>query len=126
MESKMKIIAYVGAGLFIVFGALFFLAAFSPTNQASTGGTMFTGLILVAIGFGLIFFASRKSKTAGGDTTNVTYKIDLPGNVSMDTIKCKSCGGTIASENIAMVAGAPMVTCPYCHTSYQLTEEPKW
>jgi len=25
-----------------------------------------------------------------------------------------------------MVAGAPMVTCPYCHTSYQLTEDPKW
>jgi redox-regulated HSP33 family molecular chaperone len=44
----------------------------------------------------------------------------------MDTMKCKSCGGTITSENIQMVAGAPVVTCPYCHTTYQLTEEPKW
>jgi len=25
-----------------------------------------------------------------------------------------------------MVAGAPVVTCPYCNTSYQLKEEPKW
>jgi uncharacterized Zn-finger protein len=44
----------------------------------------------------------------------------------MDTIKCKSCGGTLTANDIKMVAGAPMVTCPYCHTSYQLTEEPKW
>jgi uncharacterized Zn-finger protein len=29
-------------------------------------------------------------------------------------------------DNIQMVAGAPVVNCPYCHTTYQLTEEPKW
>jgi uncharacterized Zn-finger protein len=29
-------------------------------------------------------------------------------------------------DNIKMVAGAPVVTCPYCNTTYQLTEEPKW
>ncbi len=27
---------------------------------------------------------------------------------------------------IKVVNGAPMVTCPYCHTVYQITEEPKW
>jgi len=27
---------------------------------------------------------------------------------------------------VEVVAGAPVVTCPYCHTTYQLTEEPKW
>jgi uncharacterized Zn-finger protein len=25
-----------------------------------------------------------------------------------------------------MMAGAPVVTCPYCQATYQLTEEPKW
>jgi uncharacterized Zn-finger protein len=29
-------------------------------------------------------------------------------------------------DNIQMVAGAPVVNCPYCKTTYQLTEEPKW
>ena len=24
------------------------------------------------------------------------------------------------------LAGAPVVDCPYCHTTYQLTEAPKW
>jgi uncharacterized Zn-finger protein len=44
----------------------------------------------------------------------------------MDTLKCRSCGGALKPENITMVAGAPVVTCPYCGTTYQLTEEPKW
>jgi hypothetical protein len=52
--------------------------------------------------------------------------IDLPGKVKLDSLKCQSCGGVLSSDNIKMVAGAPVVTCPYCHTTYQLTEEPKW
>jgi hypothetical protein len=57
---------------------------------------------------------------------NVTLKIDLSGDVNLDTLKCQNCGGTLAPENVKMVAGAPVVTCPYCGTTYQLTEEPKW
>jgi hypothetical protein len=119
----MKIIAYIGAAILIFFGVLFIWGAFSSAGSA---GWIVIGLISVAIGFGLIFLASRKKAQPDSNATNVTYKIDLPGNVSMDTMKCKSCGGTITSENIQMVAGAPVVTCPYCHTTYQLTEEPKW
>ena len=75
----------------------------------------------------LIFLATRiKSKPDGKSTNNVTYNIDLPGNVNMDTIKCESCGGTLAPKDIQMVAGAPVVTCPWCNTTYQITEEPKW
>ena len=29
-------------------------------------------------------------------------------------------------KDIKLVAGAPVVTCPFCGTTYQLTEEPKW
>jgi uncharacterized Zn-finger protein len=56
----------------------------------------------------------------------VTLKVDLPGNVRLDSLKCKSCGGALSADNIKMVAGAPVVDCPYCHTTYQMTEEPKW
>jgi hypothetical protein len=79
---------------------------------------------LIGAGLAIIFVASKKKPV--GDTTNVTYNVDLPGNVKFDSLKCKSCGGTLSAENITMVQGAPMVTCPYCHTVYQLTEEPKW
>jgi hypothetical protein len=119
----MKIIASIGAAILIFFGVLFIWGAFSPSGSP---GWIIIGLISVGIGLVLVFFATRKPATPADSTSNVTYKIDLPGNVKMDTLKCKSCGGTITSENISMVAGAPVVTCPYCHTTYQLTEEPKW
>jgi formylmethanofuran dehydrogenase subunit E len=82
------------------------------------------GIITVAIGLAIIFFLQRKAKMEA--PVNVTLKVDLPGDVNMETMKCKSCGGVLVAENVKLVNGAPMVTCPYCSTVYQLTEEPKW
>ena len=120
--NAIKIIAYIAAAILIFFGVLFIWSAFTPTNQQP--GNIIVGLISAGIGFGLIFWASRKTPSPADQ--NVTLKIDLPGNVSMDTMKCKSCGGVLSTENITLVAGAPVVTCPFCKTTYQLTEEPKW
>jgi hypothetical protein len=119
--SPGKIIAYIAAAILIFFGVLFIWGAFSPQGEV---GWILVGMISVGIGFVLIFFASRKPKQP--ETTNVTMKIDLPGNVTLDSLKCQSCGGALTSDNIKMVAGAPVVTCPYCHTTYQITEDPKW
>jgi hypothetical protein len=118
----MKTIAYISAAILIFFGVIFIWGAFSPQGSP---GWLLVGGMLVLIGFGIIWFASRSKpgQTAGA---NVTLKVDLPANVSMDTLKCKSCGGALTPDNIKMVAGAPVVTCPYCNTTYQLTEEPKW
>ncbi|HZU85926.1 MAG TPA: hypothetical protein VFF78_00495 [Anaerolineaceae bacterium] len=120
MSQPIKIIAYILAAILLLFGILFIWGAFSPQGQT---GWILVGVIMVAISFGLIFFAARQT---GPQAQNVTVKIDLPGDVNMETIKCKSCGGTLAPENIKLVAGAPVVTCPYCNTTYQITEEPKW
>ncbi len=120
--SAGKIIAYIAAAILIFFGVLFIWGAFSPNGSP---GWILIGLISVAIGFGLIFFASRRpAQPAAPD--NVTVKIDLPANANLDALKCQSCGGALTTENIHLVAGAPVVTCPYCKTTYQLTEEPKW
>lgn len=127
MEGSMnilRVIAFIVAAILIIFGVLFILSAFS-VNTVNPFGNIITGVILVIISFGLIWFGMRKPKTSG-DTTNVTVKVDLPGNVRMDSIKCKSCGGVLSEDNIKLVSGAPVVTCPYCKTVYQLTEEPKW
>lgn len=116
-----RLIAYIFAAILIFFGVLFIWGAFGAQGQL---GWILVGAVTVAIGFGLIWFASRKPKAA--ETNNVTYKVDLSGDVNLETMKCRSCGGTLTSENVKMVAGAPVVTCPYCGTVYQLTEEPKW
>ncbi len=118
----MKTIAYIASGILILFGVLFILSAFSPQGQV---GNLWVGLILCLIAFGIIFFLSRRKKVES-NTTNVTLNLDLPGNVSLDSLKCQQCGGALSKDDISIVNGAPMVTCPYCNTTYQLTEEPKW
>lgn len=117
----MKTIAYITAAIFIFFGILFAWGAFSPQGSV---GWLLISVISILVGFGLIWFASRTKPTAAD--TNVTLQVDLPANVNLDTLKCRSCGGALKPEDVKMVAGAPVVTCPYCGTTYQLTEEPKW
>ena len=119
--STGKIISYIGAAILLLFGVLFIMATFSQRGQL---GWLLVGIILVGIAFVLIWFASRKPKPE--TPVNVTYKVDLSGDVNLESMKCKSCGGTLSSENVTMVAGAPVVNCPYCGSTYQLTEEPKW
>lgn len=122
--KAVSIIAYILAGILVIFGVLFILAAF---GEIFNPGWMFTGLVLVGIAFGLIFagyYIGRRAKQVAQE--NVTLNIDLSGDVNLDTLKCQSCGGDLTMDDIKMVAGAPVVNCPYCGTTYQLTEEPKW
>jgi len=122
--SAGKIIAYIFAAILIFFGVLFIWATFSPDGQL---GWLVVGIISVGIGFGIIWFAGRKRPTVEGvGGNNVTLNIDLPGDINVDQMKCQSCGGALTMDAIQMVAGAPVVSCPYCNTTYQLTEEPKW
>lgn len=122
--SAGKVIAYIFAAILIFFGILFIWATFSPEGQL---GWLVVGVISVGIGFGLIWFAARKKTgLAGSDGEQISLQIDLPGDVNLDSMKCKSCGGAITMNNIQMIAGAPVVSCPYCNSTYQLTEEPKW
>jgi len=114
-----KIIAYIAAALFIGLGALFILSAFGNTSRPAN---ILPGIIMVVIGFGLILIASRKKP----GEQEVKLEIDLSGDVNLDTLTCKSCGGQLSPEHVSMVAGAPVVSCPFCGTTYQLTEEPKW
>lgn len=122
--TAIKIIAYIAAAILVFFGVLFIWSAFTPGGGSV--GNLLIGLITVGIGFGLIWFGSRQKPASQQAGENVTLNIDLPANINLDTLKCQSCGGALTSDNIKMVAGAPVVTCPYCNTTYQLTEDPKW
>ena len=120
----MKIIAYLAAAILIFFGVLFIWGAFGSTPRPEWIGV---GAVSVLIGFGLIWLAQRnqaRGPARGGD--NITYKVDLPASTKIEEMKCRNCGGSLKAENIKMIAGAPTVECPFCGTTYQLTEEPKW
>jgi hypothetical protein len=118
-----RIIAFITAAVFIIFGFLFILGAFSPEGSPSW---IFIGLIGLVIGFVLIFVGTKLSPPQKAGDQVVNLQVDLPADVNLDTIKCKSCGAPLTAEDIKMVAGAPVVECPNCGTTYQLTEEPKW
>jgi hypothetical protein len=133
--STGRTLSYVAAGLLILiglaavfFGIIYIWGSFSPNGQS---GWIVAGSISVIIGVAMIGGGAYLISLAGrgkmgAPTENITLNVDLPANVKLDTLKCKSCGGTLTMDNIKMVAGAPVVNCPYCHSVYQLTEEPKW
>jgi hypothetical protein len=133
---KSTTIMYIGAGILILvslcfmgYGGLNIVGSTAPsadnTSSMSLGvGFLCVGLLLVGGGLVLIVLAARKTKQETAQ--NITLKVDLPGDTKIEQMKCRSCGGALTADNIKMVNGAPMVTCPYCNTVYQLTEEPKW
>jgi hypothetical protein len=100
-------------------------SAAGQTNWTPLGiGFMCIGTLMIIGGVVLIVNAVRKQNQESPQ--NVVMKIDLPGDTKISQMKCQSCGGAITSNDVKMMAGAPVVTCPYCQATYQLTEEPKW
>lgn len=122
--SAGRIIAYLAAAVLLFFGVLFIWGAFSPQATGAAGGWILLGLLQVGIAFVLIWLASRRRAAAG--QAEIVQKIELSGDINLESLSCRNCGGALTAENIKMVAGAPVVSCPYCNTSYQLAEEPKW
>lgn len=122
--SAGKLIGYIFAAVVLIFGFLFLLGAFSPEGSPAW---LLTGSILMLFGFGIIFLVSKRGGIPSAETQNqTTLQIDLPSDVNIERFKCQDCGAQLSMENVKMVAGAPMVDCPYCDAAYQLTEEPKW
>ena len=132
-----RTLMYVGAGILFLmglcmvgYGALNVVGSTSAQGNSSwlSFGIGFAvlGVIFLAGGAVLVWMGSRKSASREANPQEVVMKIDLPGDTKISQMKCQSCGGAITSADVKMMAGAPVVTCPYCQATYQLTEEPKW
>jgi hypothetical protein len=112
-----KLIAYPLAALLGVLGLIFIVGA---QGQAMR---VVVGLILLAAAAALIVLALLKPKPS---VTTVVQKIDLSGEVKLQNLTCRSCGGTLGKESISVRAGGVFVNCQYCGATYQIEEEPKW
>ena len=113
----MKTVAYLLAGLLGCAGLLFLVAG----GQVNTAPRVIIGVVLLVVAVFLIFFARSKAPKV-----EVVQRIDLSGDVSVEEMRCQACGATLDSDSVKVEAGAIFVSCPYCGTSYQLEEEPKW
>ncbi len=126
----MKIIAVLGAIAAVIvimvvfFFAVIFISASSVQNLPSDQRTsrLIVGILLFIIGIAIIvgiYYTTRKPKT-------VIQQVEVSGQMKAAVIKCPNCGGSVDANTIKIVSGVPYATCPYCGTTFEVTEEPKW
>jgi DNA-directed RNA polymerase subunit RPC12/RpoP len=116
-----RIITVLGA---IAVAVLFFFSvifALAASVQATLTRLVTSGILFV-IGVALIvgiYYTTRKPKT-------VIQRLEVSGQMKAVSIKCPNCSASIDANKIKIISGVPYVTCPYCGTTFEVTEEPKW
>jgi hypothetical protein len=113
----MKLIAYPLAALLCILGLVFIVGAQGLPMR------LVVGVVLLAAAAMLIWLGLQQPRQM---TTTIVQKIDLSGKVNLEQLTCRSCGGTLNKDSVAVKAGAGFVNCPDCGASYQLEEEPQW
>lgn len=113
----MKIVTYLIAVLLAFFGVMFVVGARGRVIS------IVVGVILMA-GAGVLVYLTRVRPQH--EERTIIQKIDLSGDVNLEEMTCRNCGGALDEENLSVRAGAVFVDCPYCGASYQVEEAPKW
>jgi DNA-directed RNA polymerase subunit RPC12/RpoP len=116
-----KIITVLGAiaaAVVFFFAVIFALAASvqATLTRLVTSGFLFVIGIAIIIG---IYYTTRKPKT-------VIQRLEVSGQMTAASIKCPNCSASVDTNRIKIVSGVPYATCPYCGTTFEVTEEPKW
>ncbi len=122
--SALGILGYVIGVLLIIWGLinLYSLAAPGATNAT---GRIIIGVVLMGIGGGLLFMIPRW-ESRRPEQIEMSQKVDLSGNINAQKLKCQNCGADLDKNSVTVKAGGIFVNCPYCGSTYQITEEPKW
>lgn len=113
----MKLASYILAALLAILGLVFLTGSQGQVIRLVIGV-----VLLVAAGVVIYLFRSKPQVTQN----TVVQKIDLSGDVALETMKCKVCGAPLAKDSLEVKAGAIFVTCGHCGSTYQFEEEPKW
>jgi predicted Zn finger-like uncharacterized protein len=117
----MKLTTVIGGIIAVIcffFAVIFGLAASvqATTSRLAVSGILFVIGIAVVAG---VWYLNRRPKT-------VIQKLEMSGQMKAAQIKCPNCGGSINADQIKIVQGVPYVKCPYCGTTFEVAEEPKW
>ena len=121
-----------------VFGFIFIVGSPASPGMAwfwagSGVCLLLVSVILVIIAAVVLIKAYRDAnrrdeggKSESGSQTTIVQQIDLTGDLSLEKMKCQSCGATLSKDSVTTRAGAVVIDCPYCGTSYEIEEKPKW
>ena len=113
----MKLVAYPLAAVLGFLGLMFVVGSQGQVMR------IVVGVVLMISGGALIWLALQQQKEV---KHTVIQKIDLSGDVNVQEMTCRSCGGNLSKESVSVKAGGVFVNCEYCGSAYQLEEEPKW
>ncbi len=115
----MKLLAVLGgvaAAVVLFFAVIFAMASsYAPFRLITSAILFFIGLIIIAG----VYYVTRKPKT-------VIQRVELSGQMHAAQIKCPNCNANIDASQIQIRDGVPYVKCPYCGTTFEVAEEPKW
>ena len=118
--AKTSLICYV-LGMEKIVALVFSFVVFFIGLAFLITGRLPVGLLLVAVSLFLVFMAFRKK-----EAVIVEQKIAIGGEVNSRILKCRNCGAELSKEAMEVKLGAVFIACPYCHSQYQIEEEPKW
>jgi predicted Zn finger-like uncharacterized protein len=121
--KAITILGGIAAAVLFFFAVIFALASsYIGLTAQATQSRLLTSGILFIVGLALIagvYYVTRKPKT-------VIQQLEISGQMKAAQIKCPNCGGSINADQIKIVSGVPYVKCPYCGTTFEVIEEPKW
>lgn len=122
----MKITTILGAivaAILLFFGFIFVLSAGAAalTTQQQTL-RLIEGGILLFVGFAIVYVTYAFSRKP----TTIVQQLEISGQMRGVSIKCPNCSASVDANKIKIVSGVPYATCPYCGTTFEVTEEPKW
>ena len=98
---------------------LFFFGIIFVFASAYAASRFIVAAFLFIVGFGIIFFLTRKPKVS-------IQKLELSGQMKAVALQCPNCSASVSSERIKIVSGVPYATCSYCGHTFEIAEEPKW
>ena len=116
--NAIAVLGAAAAAVLFFFAVIFALAA----SVQATAARLATSSILFIIGLAIvvgIYYVTRKPK-------KVIQQLELSGEMKAAPIKCPNCSASIDANQIKIVGGVPYVKCPYCGTTFEVAEEPKW
>jgi len=113
-KGALKWFLYLAAGVLIILGILFIMAAYAETIR------FIEGIVFIAIAFAIIFFSREKKPIEIKKTVTVT------GPVKVKEIRCPNCSAILNPDKVEVIEGKPYLTCDYCQNKFELTEEPTW
>ena len=119
------VLGAIAAAILLFFGFIFILSAGAETLRTQPEQQtlrLIEGAILLIVGFAIVYVTYVFSRKP----TTIIQQLEVSGQMKAAPIKCPNCSASVDANRIKIISGVPYATCPYCGTTFEVTEEPKW